>query len=102
MPTTITVNDDEDSEEYAAPPVSMRALIENLAIGESYARAARFDADYVLKDALYQALRGMRLSTQPTVWRIKKSTGYEYKIEEGEVRTASRDIVLVLVVTRTA
>lgn len=102
MATTVTVSDDDDNAEFAPPPASMRSLIENLAVGESYARAARFDADYVLKDALYQAVRGMRLSTQPTVWRIKKTTGYEYKIEEGEVRTASRDIILVLVVTRTA
>lgn len=79
---------------------SYRQQIEELAVGESFARAHRFDADNVLKDQIQEALRGMRLATQPTVYRVALRTGNKYTIEAGEFRTLSRDIIICLVVTR--
>ena len=87
----ITVRDD---------PPSIRAQIEALDVGESFARAARFDGDTTLKDTPHTVLEGMRSSMQATVHRIAARTGYEYKIETGEFRTQSRDIIACLVVTR--
>lgn len=81
--------------------VSYRAQIEALEIGESFARAVRFDADATLKDTPTEVLRKLRLAIQPTVFRINQRTGYAYTIETGEFRTASRDIIACLAVTRT-
>jgi len=81
---------------------SYRAQIENLAVGESFARAARFDGNAVGKDALAEVSRALRMAVQPTVHRVSKRTGQEYTIEAGEFRTASRDIITAIVVTRTA
>lgn len=86
---------------YSEDKLSYRAMIEELAVGESFARAARFDGDEVTKDTLSRASRMMRLATQPTVNRVARRTGQEFTIECGEFRTQSRDIMVVLVVTRT-
>lgn len=81
---------------------SNRLQIQDLAVGESFARAARFDGDEVSKDMLSEAARALRLATQPTVHRVTKMTGQKYTIECGEFRTLSRDVIICLVVTRTA
>lgn len=81
---------------------SNRAQIQDLAIGESFARAARIDGDFATKDRVHDASRGLRLATQPTVHRVSKNTGQKYTIECGEFRTASRDVIICLVVTRLA
>lgn len=80
---------------------SIRAMIEALDIDETFARAQRFDADATLKDVPMEALRAMRLSMQSTVHVITQRTGNRYKIESGEFRTNSRDIMAVLCITRT-
>jgi hypothetical protein len=87
---------------YIEDKLSYRAQIEELAPGESFARACRFDGDEVTKTGLQEASRGLRLATQPTVHRITKRTGQQYTIECGDFRTLSRDVVLCLVVTRLA
>lgn len=91
---------------YISEPVSYRAQIENLDIGESFARAVRFDGndpELIGKDHLAEVARSLRLATQPTVYRITKRTGYQYTIECGEFRTdLARDLVIVVVVTRIA
>lgn len=86
----------------AEDKLSYRAMIEDLEPGESFARASRFDGDEVTKEGLQEALRGMRLATQPTVHRVSRRTGATFTIEAGEFRTLSRDIMLCLVVTRTS
>lgn len=93
---------DDDASDFEAPcaVLSMRASIDNLGVGESFARAARFDPDLTSKQTLHTASRGMRFSTQPTVFRIRQRTKKTYTIEQGEIRTDSRDIILVIVVTR--
>ena len=83
-----------------APPPSMRAAIAALAPGETYARAARFDADATPKRVPMEVLQGLRLSTQATVLRVRQQTGSIYTVEGGEFRTASRDTVVCLAVTR--
>lgn len=80
---------------------SIRAQIEALENGETFARAVRFDADTTQKDVPAEVLRSMRLATQPTVHRIEQRTGAKYTIETGEWRTQSRDIIACLAVTRT-
>jgi uncharacterized lipoprotein NlpE involved in copper resistance len=81
--------------------LSHRAQIEALEIGESFARAVRFDADQTLKDTPVKVLRGMRLAMQPTAYHITQRTGAKYTIETGEFRTQSRDVIACLVITRT-
>ncbi len=82
--------------------LSYRAQIEELSVGESFSRAKRFDADEVTKEQIRLAIESLRMATQPTVHRIAKRTDYEYTIEQGEFRTASRDVVAIVVVTRVA
>lgn len=79
---------------------SYRAQIEGLEVGESFARAIRFDADETLKDIPAEQMRAMRLGMQPTVYRIQQRTGFRYTIECGEFRTQSRDIVACMAITR--
>jgi hypothetical protein len=81
---------------------SIRSLVEALDVGETFARAIRFDADETQKDVPLDALRALRLSTQATVHRISQRTGNNYTIESGEFRTTSRDIMACLCITRTA
>lgn len=80
---------------------SIRAQIEALDIGDTYARAQRFDGDATRKEVPPDALRGMRLNMQSTVHRIEVRTGNKYTIEVGEFRTYSRDIMVCVCVTRT-
>lgn len=82
-------------------PLSMRIQIEELPIGETWPRAARFDADVVGKNVPVMALQAMRNSIQATVKRIADRTGMSFTIEGGEFRTKSRDIIVCLCVTRT-
>lgn len=81
---------------------SNRARIQELAVGESFARAVRIDGDLATKDRIHETARGLRLATQPTVHRVSQNTGQKYTIEQGEFRTSSRDLIIVLVVTRLA
>ncbi len=81
-------------------PLSMRALIEDLEPGDTWSRTKRYDADETPKDLPIKALRAMRQSIQATVFRITERTGNEYKIEAGEWRTQSRDMMITLAVTR--
>lgn len=80
---------------------SYRAQIEDLEVGETFARAIRYDADETLKDIPAEQMRAMRLGMQPTVYRIEKRTGFKYTIECGEFRTQSRDIIACMAITRT-
>lgn len=90
MSTTTTIDD----------MPSMRSMIEGLDIGETFARAHRFDADSTPKDAPFEAMNALRLSLQGTVHRISTRTGNAFTIESGEFRTRSRDIMACLCVTR--
>lgn len=80
---------------------SIRAQIEGLDIGETYARAARFDADDVSKHVPAEVLSSIRTSLQSTCHKVEKRTGVKFTIECGEFRTASRDTVVCAAVTRT-
>lgn len=79
---------------------SIRALVEALDLGETFARAQRFDPDETPKTVPLVALRSIRLSTQATVFRVSERTGNRYSIESGEFITSSRDLMMVLTVTR--
>lgn len=79
---------------------SIRAQIEELDLGETYARARRFDGN-IDKDTPIEAQRSMRLNLQATVHRLEKRLGNKYTIEVGEFRTYSRDVMIVVTVTRT-
>lgn len=83
---------------------TMRAQIEELIVGESWAKAVRLDGNEPgLADRLNDIIRSMRSSIQPTVYRIQTDhakQGRSYTIEQIEGRTGSKDELVVLVVTR--
>lgn len=80
---------------------TMRAQIEHLTVGECFARAVRFDGNEDgLKDRTHETIRAMRSTIQPSVYRVHKDTHREFTIEQVEGRTATRDILVVIVVTR--
>lgn len=79
---------------------SFRAQIEALEVGDTFSRAQRFDGNEVTKDVPLRFLRGVRDAMQPTVFRIQQRTGQTYRIESGEFRTQTRDIIACLAVTR--
>jgi len=81
--------------------LSHRAQIEALDVGETFARAVRFDPNRIDKNVPHEALQAIRLSLQSTTFRIGRRTGAVYTIECGEFRTASRDIIACAAVTRT-
>lgn len=85
----------------AEPTQTFRSLIEDLAVGESYSRAVRRDADQLMKDEIPQIIESLRNSIQPTVYRVGMDRGRIFTIESGEFRTRSRDIIICVVVTRT-
>lgn len=79
---------------------SYRAQIERLEPGQSFSRAKRVDGDELTKELLEHYSRSMRMATQPTVYRVAQRTGAHFTIEQGEFRTLSKDVCIVLVVTR--
>lgn len=81
-------------------PLSFRAMIEALEVGETFSRAHRFDGNEVMKDVPMQYLRGLRDGTNRTVHLVQHRTGRRFTIETGEFRTQSRDIIACLAVTR--
>ncbi len=82
---------------------SYRAQIEALETGQSFSRVIRIDPDVMDKEQQQEIIRSLRLNIQPTVKRITdRRPDYRYTIETGDFRTSSRDICLVLAVTRIA
>lgn len=86
---------------YDAPVrATVRSQIANLAVGECYSRSERFDFDTLTRRNLADATVSMRNALAPSVKRAEEDTGNEYKVEAGEWRTHSRDIVVTVIVTR--
>lgn len=81
---------------------SVRAQIAALDVGECYSRSQRLDFDMLTRAELQAANEGLRNSIAPAVRRAGNDTGNAYTVEAGEWRTTSRDLVVTVIVTRTA
>lgn len=78
----------------------LRAQLERLQVGASFSRAVRYDGNLPgLKDMTRGALATMRSALQPAITRASKKNRH-YTMEQVEGRTASRDLIIVIVVTR--
>lgn len=83
------------------PERSFPARLMALEVGETASQAHRFDTNEVKKDDLVEATANMRNSIAASVKRASAKTGYKYTVENGDFRTRSYDIILVVAVTRT-
>jgi hypothetical protein len=78
--------------------------IANLDIGESVVKAQRFDLDTLNRATLTDARQRFRNTGSAAIGRAKAKAnhGAKFLMEVGEFTTTSHDVVLCLVVTRTA
>lgn len=100
MPPLDDDYDDADEPRVLIRP-SMRRMISALGVGESFARAMRFDYENLSREELVKATNGLRVATVTSVTRAKEDTGNIYTIESGEIFTRSKALQLIIIVTRT-
>lgn len=93
--------DDTDRDDEVIRLPSMRAQIGALEIGESFPRVQRFNYDVLTRHDLRVAINSLRNAMISALTRAKIETGNEYTIEQGEMFTRSKDLLLIVVVTRT-
>lgn len=95
--TTVAPNEDT---KIALPSMAQR--ITDLPIGECFSVAERYDGDAATKETIQRSRIRLRNLLAPAVHRAKQRTGHEYVVEGGEITTRTLDILIVMVVTRTA
>jgi hypothetical protein len=83
------------------PEISFPARLMSLGVGETAAQAHRYDGNEVTKEDLILATAAMRNSIAASVKRASAKTGHKYTVENGDFRTRSYDVVIVVAVTRT-
>lgn len=83
------------------PEISFPARLMALGVGETAAQAHRFDGDEATKETLIEVTAAMRNSIAASVKRASAKTGHKYTVENGEFRTRSYDVMVVVAVTRT-
>jgi hypothetical protein len=88
------------SEEVAQ--VSLAQQIADLAVGKSVAIADRLDGDEATKEVIRETRLRQRNTVAAAVSRAKARSGGTFTVEGGEITTRSLDILITLVVTRTA
>ena len=81
---------------------SMAQRVADLPLGECFSVAERYDGDEATKETIQRARTRLRNLLAPAVHRAKRRTGHEYAVEGGEITTRNLDILIVMVVTRTA
>lgn len=81
---------------------SMAQRVADLPLGECFSVAERYDGDEATKETIQRARTRLRNLLAPAVHRSKQRTGHEYAVEGGEITTRTLDILIVMVVTRTA
>lgn len=91
--------DDTDEEVIRLP--SMRLQVGALEVGESFPRVQRFNYDVLTRHDLRAAISSLRNAMLSALTRAKEDTGNEYTIEQGEMFTRSKDLLLLVVITRT-
>lgn len=87
------------SETLMMPP-SVRRQIATLDVGESFSVAKRMELELLTKHMLNERTAAMRNVLGAATRRAAESTGNDYAVETGTFFTASRDLMLVAVVTR--
>lgn len=90
---------DEDTK-IALPSMAQRIM--DLPIGGCFSIAERYDGDTTTKETIQRSRSRLRNLLAPAVHRAKQRTGHEYAVEGGEITTRTLDILIVMVVTRTA
>lgn len=79
---------------------SSRAYITQLVEGESYAQCKRLPIARLTRERISREITDLRNTTNGAMQRATRETGREYTLDTVQVLTASRDIMLVAVVTR--
>ncbi len=83
---------------------TMRAMIEDLDLGESYSRIQRFELGKARNDTLKEVKATFRDLLSPTIARITKAHHgkRKYTVESGDFLTTSHNVVVCVLVTRVA
>lgn len=76
--------------------------ISALEVGETACDCKRLSLGFFDKDDLSSALERLRNNANPSVKYAKDTRGGEYTVETGDFLTRSKDLMVVIAVTRTA
>lgn len=85
-----------------APVPSRVQQIADLDVGKSASFVERLDGDEATKEVILATRDSLLNTTASVVKRAKDKTGQSYTVENGTMTTRSLDIVVIVVVTRTA
>ncbi len=86
-----------------ATPHSLAHTLGTLAVGQSVAEAKRLDLDFATREELQREKRRLNNMATTAVARAKaKHEGRRWSAEIGHFPTASHDLMLCCVITRTA
>lgn len=88
------------SEALASNGGSTRAFIVQLDEGESFAQCKRLPIGRLTREKVSREIMDLRNTTNGAMQRAAKETGCEYTLDTVQILTASRDLMLVAVVTR--
>jgi hypothetical protein len=81
---------------------SARAFIAQLSEGESFSQCRRLPITRLSREKVSREITDLRNTVNGAMQRAAKETGAEYTIDTVQLLTASRDLMLVAVVTRLA
>lgn len=81
---------------------SIRYQIAGLDVGESFAKCERLELELLTKEAVNERTAALRNTVSAAARRAMGENGSDYAVETGNFLTASRDLMLIAVVTRRA
>lgn len=90
------------SETMASTGGSARAFIAQLNEGESFSQCKRLPITRLSREKVSREITDLRNTVNGAMQRAARETGCEYTIDTVQLLTASRDLMLVAVVTRLA
>lgn len=88
------------SETLVSTGGSARAVIAQLVEGESFASCKRLPIVRLTRERVSREITDLRNTINGAMQRAARETGCEYTLDTVQLLTASRDLMLVAVVTR--
>jgi hypothetical protein len=80
----------------------MKVQIAQLSHGESYTRCRKLALDRVTRERMSQEVTDLKNTVNSAMRRAANDTGADYTLDNLQLITPTKDVMLIAVVTRTA
>lgn len=90
------------SESLAPAGLNMKVQIAQLSFGESYTRCRKLALDRVTRERMSQEVTDLKNTVNSAMRRAASDTGADYTLDNLQLITPTKDVMLIAVVTRTA